>query len=99
MLEVAGYRYHANKDRPVLVGDVVSFQPEPSNEKDPNAVMVCVGDHCICYVNRLQASGFQRWLKERQLEASSSVSTATPTDHAFFFFVRVMPSSSRQAAA
>jgi HIRAN domain len=50
MLEVAGYRYYAKAIRPIAVGEAASFKAEPSNEHDPNAVMVCVDDRRIGYI-------------------------------------------------
>ena len=44
MIEIAGFRYYLDEHPPVQVGEVVSFKPEPTNEHDPNAVMVCVGN-------------------------------------------------------
>lgn len=98
MLEVAGFRYYAKDVRPIAVGDVVSFKPEPSNEHDANAVMVCVDDQRIGYVNRLQAPAFHRWLNDRQIEAVVERVNGNSDRPRIFVFVRVMPSS-RQAAA
>ena len=35
LLEVAGHRYHAKRDRPVSAGDVVSFAPEHQTNRIP----------------------------------------------------------------
>jgi hypothetical protein len=75
MLEVAGYRYYVDKVRPLTVGDVVSFSPEPDNKYDRNAVMVRVEDQCIGYVNRLQAPAFHQWLNDRRVEGAINAST------------------------
>jgi hypothetical protein len=98
MLEVAGYRYYAKETRATSVGDIASFQPEPSNEHDPNAVMVRVDGQRIGYVNRLQAPAFHRWLKDRQIEAVIERVNGNADRPRVFVFVRVTPSS-RQAAA
>jgi HIRAN domain len=98
MLEVAGFRYYAKAIRPIAVGDVATFKPEPSNEHDPNAVMVCVDDQRIGYVNRLQAPAFQRWLNDRHLEALVERVNGHPDRPRVFMFVRITPSS-RQVAA
>lgn len=97
MLEVAGYRYYAKETSPISMGDLVSFKPEPSNEHDRNAVMVCVNGHRIGYVNRLQAPAFRNWFNDRQIEAVVERVNGNADRPRVFFFVRVR--NSRQAAA
>jgi hypothetical protein len=98
MLEVAGYRYYAKTIRPITVGEVVSFKPEPSNEHDPNAVMVCVDTHRIGYVNRLQAPAFHRWLNDRQIEAVIERVNGNTDRPRVLVFVWVTPRSHQAAA-
>jgi hypothetical protein len=98
MLEVAGFRYYAKEIPQIAVGDVASFRPEPSNEFDPNAVMICVGEHRIGYVNRLQAPAFLSWLKDRRLEAVIERVNGNPDRPRVFVFVRVTPRSQQAAA-
>jgi hypothetical protein len=47
---------------PLKVGDILTFEPEPTNERDPNAVLIKSSDRRVGYINRLQASAFLGWL-------------------------------------
>jgi hypothetical protein len=99
MLEVAGFRYYApNGIRPLAVGNAVSFKAEPSNPHDANAVMICVDDQRIGYVNRLQAPAFQRWTHDRHIEAVIERVNGNQDRPRAFVFVWVSPST-REAAA
>lgn len=62
MLEVAGTRHvRANLDG-VKVGDPVSFQVDPSNEVDQDAILVLHDSGPLGYVNRAFRSVVQQWL-------------------------------------
>jgi hypothetical protein len=98
LLEVAGFRYYAKEIRPIAVGDFASFKPEPSNEYDPNAVMVCVDDQRIGYVNRLQAPAVHRWLNDRRINAVIERINGNSDRPRVFVFVRVMQSKGQAAA-
>jgi hypothetical protein len=98
MIEVAGFRYYANANPALRVGDLVTLRPEPTNEHDPNAVMVCVADRRIGYVNRLQAPAFQSWLNSRPIDAVIERVNGNADHPRVFVFVRVMPSRHLAAA-
>ena len=96
MLEIAGHRYHAENTR-LLVGDQAAFVLEPDNPRDPNAVMVQAAEHCIGYINRLQATAFHQWLAER--EVTGVIERLSDRDRPrAFIFVRVRPTAVDMAA-
>jgi hypothetical protein len=98
MTEVAGFRYYAAANPPVAVGDLVTFKPEPTNEHDANAVMVCVAGRRIGNVNRLQAPAFRSWLNHRSIEAVIERVNGSRERPRVYVFVRVMPSQGLAAA-
>lgn len=98
MTEIAGFRYYVTVHPPVHVGEVVTFKPEPTNDHDPNAVMVCIGGNQVGYVNRLQAPAFLRWLEERSIRAVIERVNGNRDRPRVFVFVRIMPNERRVAA-
>jgi hypothetical protein len=87
MLEIVGFR-HQNAPLP-SVGDVASLEPEPTNEKDPNAVRVCVAGKRVGYVNRLQALAFLTFLSERRVVAVIERVNGNSSRPRVFAFIRV----------
>jgi len=98
MLEIAGYRYYADKGRQLQEGDPVRLEAEPMNLKDPNAVVVRSSGECIGYINRLQAATFQHWLRERDVTAVIERLNGRPDRPRAFIFVRVRACRTSAAA-
>jgi hypothetical protein len=97
MLEVAGHRYYAEQVH-LSVGDAVTVEAEPGNQHDPNAVVMRVAGRVIGYINRLQATAFQRWLTERDVSAVIERLNGQPGRPRAFVFVKVRPARSRLKA-
>jgi hypothetical protein len=98
MIEIAGYRYHMEGHPPLKVGDILTFKPEPTNEHDPNAVLINSADRRVGYVNRLQALAFLGWLNDHSIHAVVERINGNPDRPRIFVFVRIVPSE-RLAAA
>jgi hypothetical protein len=98
MIEIAGYRYYMQEHPPLHVGDTVTFRAEPTNEHDPNAVLIRGEDHRIGYVNRLQAPVFLDWLDSRSINAVVERINGSQDRPRVFLFVRVVRHRSLVAA-
>ncbi len=62
LLEVAGTRYIYTGDTASLpVGESVSFEPDPGNPVDTNAITVVHEGQGIGYVNRAMRQTLQAW--------------------------------------
>lgn len=97
MIEIAGYRHYAAK-RPARPGEPVALVPEPTNKYDKNAVMVCAGDECIGYINRLQTETFLRWLPTRDVSGFVERLNGSADRPSAYIFVRVRGRQTRAAA-
>lgn len=97
LLEVAGYRYYAQKIR-LGEGDPVGFDAEPQNPRDPNAVMVRSSGQLVGYINRLQAGAFRCWLAGREVSGVIERLNGQAGKPRAFVFVRVRPARGRAAA-
>ena len=84
--------------RQVSVGVSVEIMPEPENEFDHDAVMVCVAGEKVGNVNRLQAPTFLRWLNTCNVEASLERLNGSPDRPRAYVFIRVSPSEIKRAA-
>jgi hypothetical protein len=92
LLEVAGHRHYRNAlPRPPLIGESVEFLPEPDNIKDPNAVIVRIGEQCIGYINRLQTKAFLRWIAQGRVTGVVERVNGSTDWPRVFTFVRVAP--------
>jgi HIRAN domain len=89
MIEIAGYRYYMEEHPPVHVGQSVAFKAEPTNEHDPNAVLITAQDQRIGYVNRLQAPAFLDWLGNRSIYAVVERINGTQDRPRVFLFIKV----------
>jgi hypothetical protein len=100
MLEVAGFRYYFDPDKPIAlsVGQSVEIAPEPDNPVDPNAVQFLSDSRKIGNVNRLQAKTFLRWLAERQVSGVLERLNGRAGKPRAFIFVRVRPLQAKVAA-
>jgi hypothetical protein len=71
LMEVAGLRHVYNGSiADIRNGDVVSFQAEPSNPVDSDALAVVHAGHVIGYVTRTMRSSFHNWLGSKTLLAT-----------------------------
>jgi hypothetical protein len=70
--EVAGYRHNVlpedYDDFPI--GTELSFEYEPDNAHDPNAIKIIANDTHIGYVNRAQTPAFRHWLENNTVKAN-----------------------------
>jgi hypothetical protein len=71
MSEVAGYRHNVKAEDydDFPIGTQLSFQLEPNNEYDPNAVKISAHNTHIGYVNRAQTPAFKHWLENNTVKA------------------------------
>jgi hypothetical protein len=99
LLEVAGHRYYAKNlgDR-IRIGAQVEISPEPTNEYDSNAVRFSIDGLTIGYVNRLQATAFNQWLKTAKIRAVIERVNGKPERPRVFLFVQVRPAGAQIAA-
>jgi hypothetical protein len=98
IIEIAGYRYYVDDHPPVHVGDSVAFRAEPTNEHDPNAVLIAAKDQRIGYVNRLQAPAFLDWFDNWSINAVVERINGTPDRPRVFLFIKVAKNRSLVAA-
>jgi hypothetical protein len=71
LMEVAGLRHvYSGSMADIRNGDVVSFQAEPSNPVDSDALAVLHSGQVIGYVMRTMRSNFHTWLGSGRLSAS-----------------------------
>jgi hypothetical protein len=100
MLEVAGFRYYVNEEKPlaITVGSSVEIAAEPDNPVDPNAVQFLLDGRKIGNVNRLQTKAFLRWLAERRVSGVFERLNGTNERPRAFIFVRVRPMQAQAAA-
>jgi hypothetical protein len=100
MLEVAGFRYYADKlTNPLEVGCDLELLPEPQNEKDSGAVEIRAHGERIGYVNRLQAPTFLKWLAERHVSVTLERLNGSRNHPRAFIFVRVRAAENNKKAA
>jgi len=70
LMEVAGVRHvYAGAMSEIHDGDAVTFQPEPSNPVDADALAVLHNGKTIGYVVRTLRSNFHDWLSHRKVTA------------------------------
>lgn len=71
VFDVAGNRHYQQHYHDLEVGEPVSFEREPANQWDPEAIRLARGDGVtIGYVNRLQTGAVNQWLNEGEISAS-----------------------------
>lgn len=82
MVCVQGYRYYAEGlPRAKLSTDMAaSFEAEPDNPKDPDAIKVMIGDVMAGYVCRGLTGSFHKWMRSN-LEISAYVERINGTEH------------------
>lgn len=63
LLEVQGYRYYkdAIPITSLKMEQTASFQPEPENKVDPNAIKIIINGMCAGYVSRGLTNSFHKW--------------------------------------
>lgn len=88
VLEVAGLRHTFQGDlESIRDGDRVAFEPEPSNSKDPNALLITHGDRHLGYVNRVLVATVRGWLARHNVAATVERINGKP--HRPLVYVRV----------
>lgn len=88
VMEVAGTRHALQSALSDLhVGDVVSFEPDPSNAMESDALAVLHHGHRIGYVNRALKGMFHRWLQSGRMTATIERQNGKPNRP--LLFVRV----------
>jgi hypothetical protein len=99
LLEIAGFRYYAeNLGDSLELGAQVEISAEPDNERDSNAVKFSINGLTMGYVNRLQATAFQQWLKNNKISAVVERINGKPERPRVFVFIKVRPSDAQIAA-
>lgn len=70
VFDVAGNRHYVDYNQ-LELGEAIHFEPEPTNEVDPNAIRLARADgETVGYVNRLQAETVRRWLDNGSVTAT-----------------------------
>lgn len=92
--EIAGFRYHmkntdGNIFMDIALGDNVNFFPEPDNPYDPQAIKIVFKGKTIGYINKFMTPTFNKWLKERNVEAVFEDVRGTLERPRIFLFVNV----------
>lgn len=71
LMEVAGLRYvYFQSINNIQAGDLVTFEIEPGNLVDPDALAVMHKGHRIGYVNRAMKNNFHGWLRDHHITAT-----------------------------
>jgi hypothetical protein len=99
VLEIAGFsHFQGLKAVLIAVGDPLDLIPEPSNQKDPNAVQVRAADDVIGYVNHLQAETISKWLTSRNVLCRVVRLNGKPDAPRAYAFLQVRPADVSIAA-
>jgi len=69
--EIAGFRHIVTPEDydDFPIGTELSFEPDPANPHDPNAIKIKAGNTHIGYVNRAQTPAFKHWLENNTVKA------------------------------
>jgi len=89
LTEVAGFRYSEGEKSELSIGDQVTFEPEPENQHDSNAIRVIHNGINIGYIGRGQLDSFHRWLRNDQISATIEKINGRPDRPSIVLFVRV----------
>jgi len=94
LLEVAGFRYYSGEESGMFlhnlgIGDIVELVPEPTNKYDGRAIKLVFSGKTIGYVNRLMAPTFNRWLKNRTVQACIEKVEGTADRPRIFLFITI----------
>jgi len=95
--EVAGFRYTDATLESINIGDEASFETEPDNEHDADAIKVIVSGKRIGYVNRVHAPHFANWLENYRVAAEVERINGTEDRPLVYLFVRVRDKESSEA--
>jgi hypothetical protein len=96
-LEVAGFRHYVGAS-PVTEGAAVTFEPDPSNAYDSDAVAIRTGGRTVGYVNRLCTGAFNTWIREGRVEGRIERVNGRPGHPRAFVFAQVEPRLERVTA-
>ncbi|MBN4079302.1 HIRAN domain-containing protein [Beggiatoa alba] len=92
LTEVAGFRYIEDVTvEEIIIGDEVSFVPEPDNQYDSDAIKIMLNKKKIGYVNRGQLPAFHRWINDSNISAVIERSNGRPDRPLIYLFVKVLP--------
>jgi hypothetical protein len=93
VIEVAGYRYYAQKPEAQLpeIGAPIAIVPEIDNPYDPKAVAIEFAGSKIGNINRLQADTFRTWATAGRVEANVDRLNGRADRPRLFLFVRILP--------
>ena len=90
LMEVAGFRYMEGVSiDEISIGEEVSFEKEPDNSVDPDAIYVMLGNKKIGYVNRCLLSIFHTWLDQACVKAWVERKNGTANRPLVYLFVEV----------
>ncbi|GMQ79424.1 MAG: hypothetical protein BMS9Abin02_2012 [Anaerolineae bacterium] len=93
LTEVAGFRYMKDISLDdVVIGETVTFEPEPTNKYDPRAISILLNERKIGYVNRGQLDAFHYWLKHNQLQAHVERKNGTESRPLVYVFIEIRTS-------
>lgn len=68
LTEVSGTRYYKDNFLDLQLGSCVELIPEPTNDRDENAIQVFYAGKKIGYINRGQQKSFALWMKQNKIE-------------------------------
>lgn len=98
LIEVAGFRHHANLDSKVIrPGESARFLGEPDNPHDPNAVAILVRDQKIGYVPRQQTLAVRQLATAGAIEACVERVNGRPDRPLVYLFATLRPSIAAEA--
>lgn len=92
LMDVAGARYHEGKKHydDIVPGEAVTFELEPDNEYDSDAIAVYYQNLKIGYVCRGILSQFHEWMhSDYIINATTEKKNGTRENPKFYIFVRV----------
>jgi len=90
MSEVSGYRHHRGVEMDLDVGRQLTFDFDPDNRIDPNAIKITVDGETIGYVNKCQTAAFSSWIKCDRIHATIERKNGTPSRPRLLMFVSVV---------
>ncbi len=92
LTEIAGFRHYESINNIEYAAEL-SFEPEPSNTYDHNAIKVILDNNHIGYVNRGQTEAFNYWIVHNKVRAVIEKKNGTDDRPRVYMFVEVQSSS------
>lgn len=90
LMEIAGLRHIGFDREHIVIGDEVSFESDPLNALDPNAIKIIVNNTHIGFVPRILTNMFHKWLANNHIVFAAIERKNGQADHPVWYaFVKI----------